>query len=233
MKPVHRTWLLALALVGTALLSQAWKPDSSAEAVARVQVPLEQVFPAAFGPWRLDPVASGLVRPAFEAARKLQMYDQVLERVYEDGQGHRIMLSAAYGRLQSVGLQMHRPEVCYRAGGFVVDGVEPARIALPEGGALPVTRLLAHMPGRHEPVTYWRLLGSHVAEDDTQFRWAQFKLGVQRALPDGMLVRVSSIDEETPRAHAMQSAFIVAMAAALQGEARERILGEAAGQPAR
>jgi len=56
---------------------------------------------------------------------------------------------------------------------------------------------------------------------------------VQRALPDGMLVRVSSIDEETPRAHAMQSAFIVAMAAALQGEARERILGEAAGQPAR
>lgn len=231
MKPALRAWLLAAALAGTALLSEALKPHLSADAVARVQVPLEQVFPVSFGPWQLDPVASGLVRPAFEAARKLQMYDQVLERVYVDGRGRSIMLSAAYGRLQSVGLQMHRPEVCYRAGGFGVSQVEPARIALPGGGSLPVTRLLAQMPGRHEPVTYWRLLGAHVAADDAQFRWAQLKLGAQRALPDGMLVRVSSIDEQTAQAHAVQAAFIVDLAAALKGDARERVLGDAGGAP--
>jgi EpsI family protein len=228
MNASRRAWVLGGVLVGAAVVSQVFKPNSSAEALARVQVPLEQLFPAQFGPWRPDPVDSGMVRPAFEAARRFQMYDQVLERVYVDAQGQRIMLSAAYGRLQSVGLQMHRPEVCYRAGGFAVSDLAHASITLQGGRRLPVTRLLAQMPGRHEPVTYWRLLGGQVAEDDVQFRWHQLKLGLQRALPDGLLVRVSSIDEQPPRAYALQAAFITDLAVALRGDARGRVLGDEA-----
>jgi EpsI family protein len=226
MKLVWRNGLIAAALIGTAVLSQSLKPGTSIEETARVTVPLERFFPAAFGGWHLDPVASGLVRPAFEAAGTFQMYDQVLERIYVDDRGRRIMLSAAYGRLQSVGLQMHRPEVCYKAGGFDVSDVAPGQVGLPQGAQLPVTRLIASMPGRHEPVTYWRLLGAHVARDDTQFRWMQFKLGVQRALPDGLLVRVSSLDEQPKRAYGMHDAFIADLAASLQGEARSRLMGD-------
>ncbi|MCH8179250.1 MAG: EpsI family protein [Proteobacteria bacterium] len=233
----RRSWALGACLVSVALASLWLRPGVSAAAQVRAQVPLEDLFPTevptevrtAAGPqrgvWRLDAVASGMVRPAFEAARRFQMYDQVLERTYIHPSGRRVMLSVAYGRQQSVGLQMHRPEVCYRAGGFEVSALTPATLALP-GRQLPVVRLMATLPERPEPITYWRLLGDEVVQDEARFKVAQILAGLShRGLADGLLVRLSTIDGDAQTGWTWQAAFARDLAAALSPEQRLRVLG--------
>jgi EpsI family protein len=221
---MKKAWLLAICMALTAAFSAFFMPRPQSLAQARASAALEQLFPDQFGAWRLDPAASALIRPAFERARQFQMYDQVLERTYIDDQGHSVMLSVAYGRQQSVGLQMHRPEVCYKAGGFSVQSVMQGQLKLGERDLI-VTRLLASMVGRPEPITYWRLLGDDVVADETQFKLRQLSLGASGAIPDGMLVRVSSIDDDTSAAYKVHEAFVQAMAQSLNGPQRKRVLG--------
>lgn len=225
---LRKAWVLAACMVAVAGLSAVGKPSAVASLDARAQVPLESIFPSAFGDWRLDPASSVFVRPAVDQAKQFQMYDQVLERTYINGQGQRLMLSVAYGRQQSVGLQMHRPEVCYRAGGFQVRDVAPATLQV-AGRELPVTHLLAHMEGRTEPITYWRLLGKGVVTDDSSFKFRQLSLGLRGRVLDGLLVRVSSIDRDTAGAHRLQARFADQLARAMNPEQQERAFGAAPG----
>lgn len=219
-----RLWLVALFMALTAGLSFLLKPTVDPQAEARTTVPLEQLFPLSIGAWQVDASAAAPVRPAFERARQFQMYDQVLERTYVGPQGYRIMLSVAYGRQQSVGLQMHRPEVCYKAGGFKVEAIQAGVLPV-LGKDMTVTRLFASMEGRPEPVTYWRLLGDEVVADETQFKLRQLKVG-NRSVPDGMLVRVSSIDPDQREAFRQQALFVQALGSSLSPFQRLRVLGE-------
>ncbi len=219
-----KAWVLATCMLAVAGLAAVGKPNTQAVMDARAQMPLEAIFPSQFGDWRLDPASSVFVRPAVDQAKQFQMYDQVLERTYINGQGQRLMLSVAYGRQQSVGLQMHRPEVCYQAGGFQVQDVAPSVIEA-AGQALPVTHLQAHMDGRPEPITYWRLLGDGVVTDDSVFKFRQLSSGLRGRVLDGLLVRVSSIDQDTAGAHRLQARFADQMARAMSPEMRVRAFG--------
>lgn len=227
----RKAWVLAACMLAVAGLAAVGKPNTQAGMDARSQVPLESIFPGQFEDWRLDPASSVFVRPAVDQAKQFQMYDQVLERTYINGQGQRLMLSVAYGRQQSVGLQMHRPEVCYQAGGFKVQDVTPAVIDV-AGQALPVTHLQAHMDGRPEPITYWRLLGNGAVADDSTFKFRQLSSGLRGQVLDGLLVRVSSIDRDTSGAHRLQARFADQLARAMSPEMRVRAFGApAASQP--
>jgi EpsI family protein len=221
---MRKAWVLAVCMGLTAVFSAVFLPRPQPLAQSRANMPLEQLFPARFGAWQLDPSSAPLIRPAFEQAKRFQMYDQVLERTYLNPSGYRIMLSVAYGRQQSVGLQMHRPEVCYKAGGFKVEGLSPASLRVGQG-MLPVTRLFASMEGRPEPITYWRMLGDDVVADEVQFKLRQLSLSTSGAIPDGMLVRVSSIDEDKAAAYQAHAAFVQALAQALSPAQSLRVLG--------
>lgn len=218
-----------LVLLGSLLMAAAWanlgRPQASPEVNARALVPLESLFPQQVGEWQPDPVAVGFVRPAFEQAKRFQMYDQVLERVYVNPNGERIMLSVAYGRQQSVGLQVHRPEVCYKAGGFSVGAVQSGQLALP-GHTLLVTRLVATMPERQEPITYWRLLGDQVVVDEAGFKLSQVAAGLRgKGIDDGLLVRVSSLGSDAEAAWRLQTAFVQALDRAQDDAQRRRTTG--------
>ena len=217
-------------MVGVAGLAALGQPNTQAGMDARSQVPLESIFPSQFDDWRLDPASSVFVRPAVDQAKQFQMYDQVLERTYINDQGQRLMLSVAYGRQQSVGLQMHRPEVCYKAGGFQVQGVTPVTLQV-AGQALAATHLQAHMDGRPEPITYWRLLGDGVVSDDSAFKFQQLSQGLRGKVLDGVLVRVSSIDQDTAGAHRLQARFADQMARAMSPEIRVRAFGAPPASP--
>jgi len=222
--PSRHVWLLATLLLAAGA-AHLGRPQTSPEANARALVPLESLFPTRVGEWQPDPVSVGFVRPAFEQAKRFQMYDQVLERVYVNPAGERIMLSVAYGRQQSVGLQVHRPEVCYRAGGFSVGAVQPGQIELP-GRSLPVSRLVATMPERQEPITYWRLLGDRVVTDEWRLKLNQFAAGLQgRGIDDGLLVRVSSLGADADAAWRLQAAFVQALDRAQDEAQRRRTTG--------
>lgn len=227
--PATRLWLLAASLLLAAGLAQLGKPQASPQANARALVPLESLFPQRVGEWQPDPVSVGFVRPAFEQAKKFQMYDQVLERVYVNPAGERVMLSVAYGRQQSVGLQMHRPEVCYKAGGFEVGPVSVGQVDLP-GHVLPVKRLVATMPDRQEPITYWRLLGDQLVTDEVRFKLDQIAAGIKgRGIDDGLLVRVSSLGADAEAAWRLQAAFVQALDQAQDEAQRRRTTGARSG----
>ncbi len=215
---------LALGLaagMGLAALGAEWAKPVPDPAAAKMP-PLDTLFPAHFGPWRIDPRADLLVKPP-QQGKVHGVYDQVLERTYVDGRA-RIMLLAAQGGEQSAGLQLHRPEVCYPGNGFRVEGIHQVALAT-QGRPLPGTRLHAHMPGRSEPITYWMVLGGEVVADNTAFRLRQLRFGLRRRLADGLLVRLSSIEPDAPQAYADHARFAADLSAALSPDARARVMG--------
>jgi EpsI family protein len=196
------------------------RPPQPADGTAPIN--LDSLFPSRFGRWRLDTAAAAFVRAPDPLTQAL--YQQLLERTYIDAQGWRVMLSAAYGREQAGGLEMHWPEVCYRYGGFGVRGRHLADLGTPDAPA-PVTRLIAELPGRPEPVTYWAVLGGVRAPDGNTFRLRRLNHAVRREVADGLLVRLSSIDYDAERAFAIQAEFVKELLAAVSPADRARITG--------
>ncbi len=219
----RKALLLAVSMAATAALASLGKPVPDADAAATA-VDLDTLMPREFGDWRVDAASEAFVRPAVRQGKLYKIYDQVLERTFINSKGYRIMVSAAFGREQSAGMQMHRPEVCYPAGGFKVEGVEPVQIEL-AGQAVAATRLHAFLPGRSEPITYWMLLGDAVVTDSTAFRLRQLSFGMRRRLLDGLLMRVSSIDAQPMRAYALQSQFADELVRAMRPPERVKVIG--------
>lgn len=214
----RRAALLAGAMGATAVLGLLARPRRTAEPA----LDLSDAFPADFGAWHEDKVAAAFVRPASELANRL--YEQLLERTYVDAAGRRIMLSVAYGREQASGLELHWPDICYRYGGFSVYGKHLADVPT-DGRRLPVTRLVAELPLRPEPITYWAVLGGERIADANTYRLRRLAHAVRRQIADGLLVRVSSIDPVAERAFELQATFIDQLLQAMTPDDRARVAG--------
>lgn len=218
----------AAAIVCLAVLvfagAEAWRPHQHL-ADSRPRIDLETLFPKRFGPWSVDdrmPVQ--LVSPDVQALLD-KLYNQVLSRVYvHEATGQRIMLSVAYGGDQSDAGRAHRPEVCYPAQGFDVSARRQISWQIADR-AMPVGQLVARMGTRQEPISYWFVVGERTVVSGMQQKLAQLSYGLRGVIPDGMLVRVSSIDREVDRAHGLQQAFVQAMLSGMPPADRLRVMG--------
>jgi len=187
---------------------------------------LERLFPAAFDDWRVD-TSLPVILPAPDVQAQLdKLYNEVLARTYINARNERVMLSVAYGGDQSDATSAHRPEVCYPAQGFAIteNFADSLRIA---GRDIPVRRLMSHMSGRHEPITYWIVVGDRVVTTGIGQKLAQMRFGLRNIIADGLLVRVSTIDNDMRRGHRVQSAFLEALGPALDPAFAQRVLGRA------
>ena len=216
--------LVALALMLLALVAaQAWRP-SVRLADRHAPVDLAQWFPAEFGGWAIDTeMPLQLVSPEAQVGLDA-VYHQTLGRSYRNPQGQRIMLSVAYGGDQSDATRAHRPEVCYPAQGFEIVERNSSEIALGQR-RLRVRQLLTRQGGRVEPVTYWITVGHHVTLSGTEQKLAQLSYSLRGVIPDGMLVRVSSIDSDAAHAYRVQAAFVSAMVQAMAADRQSRVIG--------
>jgi EpsI family protein len=219
----RRALAFALTMAGALALAEAVRPTRRA-GTGRDAESLDVMFPRSFGGWQVEPAEEAFVRPAESGGKVYGVYDEVLERVYTRDPGERVMVSAVYGSEQSTALQLHRPEVCYAASGFRVSEVHAAVLRL-DGTALPVTRLMASLPGRPEPATYWTLLGDRPVADAAAFRWARLGAGLAGGIPDGLLVRLSSVARDAPAQHALQERFALALSRAMLPPHRLRVFG--------
>ncbi|MGH6612325.1 MAG: exosortase-associated protein EpsI, B-type [Burkholderiaceae bacterium] len=215
-----RVWAAsALLLVAIVMVLLLPKP--------RLETPefdLAQIVPARFGDWRVDPSIVPIAPTPDVQANLERIYDQLLSRTYVNAQGQRVMLSIAYGGDQREALQGHLQEVCYRAQGFKVRGLQQDRIHL-LGSDVPVTRLHALQGLRSEPVTYWQTMGSAVVSDRGERLLQQIVYGLRhRRVPDGMMVRVSSLDAEPQKGYALQYAFTAALLSAMDRADADRLL---------
>ena len=216
--------LVALALMVAALaVAHAWRPTARL-ADTRPKVVLDTLFPKAFGAWVEDtrmPVQ--LVSPDAQAVID-KIYNQTLSRTYVNPQGERIMLSVAYGGDQSDATRAHRPEVCYPAQGFQVLFSRDVRQRAGSSD-LVVRQLVTQLGSRVEPVTYWIVVGEKTAITGSQQKLAQLSYSVAGLVPDGMLVRVSSINTNHGEGFALQRAFLNDLAVALIPSQHLRVFG--------
>ena len=186
---------------------------------------LERLFPAEFGDWRVD-ASLPVILPSPDVQALLnKIYNQVLTRTYVNVRtGERIMLSVAYGGDQSDGTSAHRPEGCYPAQGFAVRGTRAGRLELGDR-MIPGRHLMSSLGTRHEPITYWVVVGGEVVTTGIGQKLAQLRYGVRGLIADGMLVRVSSIDAAARRGHALHERYLTALYGAVDASARPRIFG--------
>lgn len=220
-----RSLLLAGLLVAAALAAGVLR-DAGSKAPGRVP-DLARLVPEHFAGWQQE---TGTVTRPIQAAPApaVGTYTQTLERVYRDADGARIMLSIAYGsRQRGDRLQAHRPEYCYRAQGFAIGAVRDDVLAL-AGTALPLRRLHAERPGRSEPVSYWLTVGDQAALPGLDRKLAQMRQLLSGQIPDGVLVRVSSIDPQPRDAWRQHDRFITDLLSSLSTSGRERLAGRSA-----
>ena len=213
--------IMMLAFAG----AHAWKPTRHLSDM-RPAVDLETMFPKSFDGWVVDTrVPVQLVSPDVAAVLN-RTYNQTLSRTYVNRSGERIMLSVAYGGDQSDGTRAHRPEVCYPAQGFQILSSEMRELDAPPSPSR-VRQLVAKLGGRVEPITYWVVVGDRIALSGTEQKIEQLTYSVKGVIPDGMLVRVSSIDRDSARAFKVQDSFIASLAKALRGGDLPQVMGSA------
>ncbi len=219
----RRAALAGLAMVGTAGLSNALVPRRRM-ADSRPPFKLDEAVPKQFAGWVLDPRGGGVVvNPQTEALLK-RLYTETLERTYARGPGERVMLSIAYGADQSdASLQMHYPEVCYPAQGFQMISERTDRLDVAQA-SIPVKRLVTQYGQiRHEPVTYWTVVGDHLSLGVLDKRLIEIRHGLRGEIVDGILVRISSVGTDDQRAFSLQDQFARDLIAALSPSARQRL----------
>lgn len=190
----------------------------------RAAFDLNTAVPESFGDWQFDRLSIPLPPSPDQQAVLDAIYDQILSRTYINNQGQRIMLSITYGSRQNQQLRAHRQEVCYSAQGFKISGLE--HLELPVLGVqVPVTRMVATQSNRIEPVTYWFTMGDTVVRSYLDRELLQLKFALSGFVPDGYLIRISSINPDSSKAFASHAAFANELMSHVDGDLRKRLIG--------
>jgi EpsI family protein len=218
--------VLGVAMAGTAALTAMATPKQKVAAVHE-SFSLERMIPERFGNWRVDNTIVPLTPDATQKELIETLYDQTLARTYVNDAGQRVMLSIAYGGDQSKQLQLHLPEVCYVAQGFDMLDANKGELAT-HYGQVPIKRLVARQNARNEPITYWVTVGDKAVSPGLGQKYQRFVYGLTGKIPDGMLVRVSTIEADAGNAYKVQDRFVNQMLDALSPHDRTRLMGAAA-----
>ena len=187
-------------------------------------IDLEVIIPRTFGEWREEQQKSVQIVDPQQQEMIDKIYTQTLSRTYINGRGYRIMLAIAYGDDQRDAMQTHYPEVCYPAQGFSLQNKQSGMLTT-ANGSIPVTRILTSLGPRNEPVTYWTTVGDRVVQSGIQKKLAEMSYGLNGKIPDGLLIRVSSIDLDAANAYEIQTQFADQMLGALTPEFRKKLNG--------
>ncbi len=166
---------------------------------------LDAILPKTIGPWNFV-AASGLVIPPEDEFEK-SLYSNMLTRVYSDGQSTPIMLLVAQNGSQTGFLQIHRPEFCYTAGGYHISAVTPHPINL-GSRVLTTSRMDATVGGPTEHVVYWTRIGNTVPTSWARQKYVVAKQNLEGIIPDAILIRVSTVNDDAAAAMAAIDQFI-------------------------
>jgi EpsI family protein len=105
-----------------------------------------------------------------------------------------------------------------------VGPVTVSMVELVSGRQVPIRRMVANRSDRNEPVSYYTLIGTVVSSTSWREKVTQLRYGLSKRIPDGLLMRVSSIgnaEQEFPE----QDAFLRELIQALPPQARVRVVG--------
>ena len=181
---------------------------------------LESMVPRQFGTWTLIPEISP-VKPTdpegyVPDSLSTKIYGQEIGRAYTDGHGDTLMLLVAYGPAQNYRLKSHRPEICYTANGFRVSEKTEALLRYRDGAPpIEAMRLITQRESHFEPVTYWMRVGNEISNSVIDNQISRLKYGLQGIIPDGALIRVSTVGLSREASFKLQDRFIRDLLAAI------------------
>ena len=218
-----RNFLILGLMLATSALAIALKPSSKI-AEKGPKINLESMIPESFGDWKVDRSVLPVMPPPEQQAVIDKTYDQTLARTYVNSLGTRVMLSIAYGGNQHEGMNTHRPEICYPSQGFQLHSSKPDSLEV-LGRKLPLQRVVASQGSRYEPISYWVVVGDELSAFGIRHKLTTLKYGLTGRIPDGMLIRVSTINRDEAAAFEIQNIFIESLLGAVSEKHQVRLLG--------
>lgn len=223
MKPILKNFLLLAMMLMASGLAVGMRPTQK---IADMSPPivLETMVPKSFGEWHEEPQNQSLIVDPQQKEVIDRIYAQTLTRTYINHEGYRVMLSIAYGSDQSDAKQVHKPEICYPAQGFTLKNKQHGMLEV-QNNTIPVTRIETNLGQRTEPVTYWITVADHVVGPGLDKKLTELGFGLRGKIPDGLLFRLSSIDNDTSRAYEVQNAFAGQLLGSLTPENRQKFIG--------
>lgn len=219
--PSRRDAILGTMMVAAGAIAYARLPRRTAILIGPGQ--LDKIVPLHIGPWTFQ-TASGLVQPPPDALVD-QLYNQQVSRYYGSDSALPVMLSMAYGNSQGGTLQVHRPEICYPASGFRLTDTETRELPITPKLAIPARSFTATSESRTEQVLYWTRIGGIMPTSWSGQRIAIMRNNIAGTIPDGLLVRVSTLTPDPARAFQTLTTFVQQMLAAAGPKGRGMLLG--------
>lgn len=221
-------YIVLMLMITASVMAANLRPQHKiAEGLPKLN--LEQAIPQQFNDWRVLDLTAQLVNPELKAAVD-KVYAQTLSRTYTNAKGDIIMLSIAYGEDQTDSVGLHVPEGCYGGQGFNIEKVMRGMIAT-DSTTIPVTKVVAIKGNRVEPITYWLRTGDQLTYPGIDTKLARLQYGLTGRIPDGMLVRISSLvasaePTEVAQAYALQSRFALDLVEATPYTKRNTLIGQ-------
>lgn len=174
------------AIAGLSYLSAPKAPASNVEGAT-----FRAGIPDRIEGWTSRKTAE-LVLPALDEGDKL--YDNLETRIYQGRGLPAMMVLVAYSSVQQNDIQVHRPEVCYPAAGFPIVSSQNAMLTF-ERKPIEVREVVADRGGLFERVIYWVRVGDQFPTTWIDQRLAMAAANLKGAIPDGVLVRISTLEE--------------------------------------
>ena len=209
----RRSVVVGLGLAAGAAFSHFNTPRALASPIAEAR--FQRLIPSKVGGWTS--------RKRAEDEGQDKLYENLETRIYEGNGLPAMMLLIAYSSVQRNDVQVHRPEVCYPAAGFPILWTKPATIDAGNRKLLG-RELLADRGGLHERIIYWVRVG-----DEFPIGWPEQRLtmalsNARGVTPDGVLFRVSTIEDDPEIAASALRMFIKAFIATSSPSFRETVL---------
>jgi len=202
----RREFGIGLACASAAGVAAARLPRNNLNLLGSAK--LEDVIPQEIGSWKFVSSSGLVIPPEDQLSRAL--YSQLLTRVYAIGSSPGVMLLIAQSASQTGILQIHRPEICYAAGGYQLSQIQNHRLKM-RGVDVPAIMLSATTGDRTEQIIYWTRIGRHLPTSWVQQRLAVAIDNLHGIIPDAVLVRVSTLESDPVAATALMDGFIEAM----------------------
>ena len=220
----RRAFLIGAGCLASAAGAAVLRPRAHMSLIGNLK--LETAIPDHFAGWsRFE--SNQIVTPESDNSLSRQLYSQSVARLYARGENAFAMLLIAYGDTQSDTLQLHRPEVCYPAFGLEITDNRPVQIALTPKLHIPGRDLVALNAERQEYITYWTRIGQALPISGGEQRAAKLHNALAGIIPDGVLVRVSTLADDPARAFASNQQFIVDLLRAVRPAVRRVLTGDA------
>lgn len=220
--PSRRDLLIGGAMAACAGVAFARDPHTRIASIKANE--LDRIVPLQLAPWHYQSAAGIVLPPPDELARLL--YDQQSSRSYAAEDELPVMLVMAYGSSQGGALQVHRPEICYPASGFRLTDTVVRDLRIGNGKTIPTRFFTARSDTRVEQVLYWTRIADVLPTSWTGQRIAIMRSNLAGYVPDGLLVRVSTIHEDPVRAKLSLDRFCRTMLAAIGPEGRRMLVGQ-------